>query len=318
MSEQVHPIFAVRGALKDHKRLSTWSPASPWPDAEVAFHWTNFDYPRPHIHEYWEMLVLVSGTLRHELNGKTVMLKQHQACLLRPDDCHSLHAVGSEPVIILNLMAKKEYMTQLLSIFGALTTEKVQNNEDLSFTVSEAALNKCIADTQSLQLDTTLTMEEKVGRCKVLFVNLISELMLKNIANADTQPKWLSNFLLKLSQSDLSSIAIKTDLTAESTYSYSRLVYLFKKHMGCTISQYISHLRVERAKEYLKNTNMRIIDVAAAVGCDNVTHFNRLFKKSTGLTPSQFRKENARFSNDQEEKEEKEGRKEKEDKIFRF
>lgn len=304
MSEQVHPIFAVRGALEDHQHLSTWSPASPWPDAEVAFHWTNFDYPRPHIHEYWEILVLISGSLQHEINGKTTILKQHHACLLRPEDCHK-HSCISDSVILLNMMAKKEYVDHIFSIYGDSTRSKLLDSDDLSFVVSEATLNRCVTDTQALQIDNSLSLGEKVDRCKILFATLMSELMMQNIPNSNSHPEWLSKFLLKLSQSDLSNISIKADWITETGYSYSRLIYLFKKHMGCTISQYISHLRVERAKEYLKYSNMRIIDVAAAVGCDNVTHFNRIFKRATGATPSDFRKNTTRLSDNQ-----KEGRKE--------
>lgn len=296
MPQQINPIFSVRGELKDHKYLSSWNPASPWPDAEVAFHWTNFDYPRTHIHEYWELLILVSGNLRHELNGKVTYLKQHQACLLRPEDCHSLYAADSTPVMILNFMAKKEYFAQLLDTYGQSLTERILSSEDLSFTVSETVLNKCIADTQVLQVDKSIPIEEKVSRCKILLISLISEMMMQNVTIAKSYPRWLSDFLMKLSHSDLSNIAIKTNLIEDSIYSYSRLIHLFKKHMGCTIAQYISHQRVERAKEFLKRTDMRIIDIAAAVGCDNVTHFNRIFKNATGMTPTQFRQINSRIS----------------------
>ena len=189
MPQQINPIFAVRGALKDHKYLSSWNPASPWPDAEVAFHWTNFDYPRTHIHEYWELLILVSGNLRHELNGKVTFLRQHQACLLRPEDCHSLYAVDSTPVIILNFMAKKEYMSQLLSTYGQSLTDRILSSEDLSFTVSETVLNKCIADTQVLQVDKSIPLEEKVSRCKIILISLISELMMQNVTIAKSYPR---------------------------------------------------------------------------------------------------------------------------------
>ena len=290
MSNKIQPIYAIPG--NDYKHLSEWTPASPWPDAEVAFHWANFAYPYPHIHDYWEILVLVSGTLNHEINGNTVVLKQHHACLLRPDDCHNTSEIGDTPIILLNMMAKKEYVERILSIYGDDMKERLLTKEDLSFTVSEATFNKCITDTQALQADSTLSLDEKISRCKVLFAGLVSELMMQNVSSDDTQPKWLSDFLIKLSQSDLSNVSIKDDLIADSSYSYSRLIYLFKKHMGCTISQYITQLRVERAKEYLKRSNMHIIDIAAAVGCDNVTHFNRIFKKATGVSPSEFRKKN--------------------------
>lgn len=306
MSEQIHPIFAVRGDLKDHQHVSTWTPASPWPNADVAFHWTNFDYPRAHTHEYWEILILVSGTLSHEINGIATTLTSHQAYLIRPEDCHRFYAIGDEPVIILNMMAKKTYVNQLLATYGDSIAEKIYTSKNLSFNVSDTIFNKCVIDTQVLQLDSTISIEEKVERCRILFVGLIAELMLQNISKP--KPQWLSHFLMKLSQSNLSNLSIKTDLMAESTYSYSRTICLFKKYMGCTIAQYITHLRVEQAKDYLKNTNMRIIDVSAAVGCDNVTHFNRIFKSATGITPTEFRKNNTRISGSLEKDERPAGR----------
>ena len=287
--QQINPIFAVRGELGDHEHHSTWLPTSPWPEEEIAFNWTNFDYPQAHTHDYWELLILVSGSLRHEINGKTEMLRAQQACLLRPDDCHSLHAEGTGPVIVLNFMAKGEYIEKLLAVYGQQMQERVLQSGDLSFSIPEDIFQRCVTDTQVLQVDKNLSLEQSVSRCKILFVGLISELMMQNVTIAKPYPTWLAEFLVRISHSDLSDISIKKDLTEGSGYSYSRLIYLFKKYVGCTIAQYISHQRVERAKEYLKYTDMKMIEIAAAVGCDNVTHFNRIFKAATGMSPTQFR-----------------------------
>ena len=311
--QPITPSYSIRCEQKDHQYLSKWSPASPWPDTEISFHWTNFDYPWSHIHEYWELLIIISGSVHHTINGKSTFLRKHQACLLRPTDCHSFCVADESPLIVLNFMIKKEYSAQLLGAYGAELTDRVLNSKDLSFTVNDNTVSKCIFDTQVLQVDKTLSKEERENRCKILFVSLFSELMMKNITIAPTYPKWLSDFLVKLSHSDLSTTSIKNDLTIDSTYGYSQLIYLFKKHMGCTIKQYISHQRIERAKELLKYSDLKIIDIAATVGCDNVSHFNRIFKAATGMTPTQFRQSVSRFSNPkQEEGEEgrKEGRKE--------
>lgn len=302
MQPQISPIFSVRGDLSTHKYVSKLETASPWQDSDVSFHWSNFDYPRQHIHEYWEILVLISGRIRHCVNGRTSVLTAHQACLLRPNDCHAFFAADDSPVIILNFMAKKEYMTKLLDTYGEELTNRLVSSEDLSFTVSKDALNKCIADTQFLQIDTRLSTDEKISRSKLLFIRLLSELMMQNVTITGSYPQWLSDFLLKLSHADLSDLHVRQALMNETPYSYSRLIYLFKQYMGCTIVQYISYLRVERAKEYLKYTNRHMIDIASLVGCDNVTHFNRIFKAATGMPPSRFRKENSNVHPDLSEK----------------
>ena len=67
------------------------------------------------------------------------------------------------------------------------------------------------------------------------------------------------------------------------------MMQLFKKTTGVTISQYINNKRLEIVKELLVDTEIKIIDIAYHVGFDNYTHFHRLFKKNTGLTPKEYR-----------------------------
>ena len=64
---------------------------------------------------------------------------------------------------------------------------------------------------------------------------------------------------------------------------------LFKKETGMCIGDYINLRRLEIAKELLASTDDKIISISSSVGFNNVTYFNRLFKKQTGLTPLQYR-----------------------------
>lgn len=64
---------------------------------------------------------------------------------------------------------------------------------------------------------------------------------------------------------------------------------LFKKETGQSITVYINEYRMAKAKRMLRGTNMKLVDVAAAVGYSSQIYFNMLFKKMFGLTPSQYR-----------------------------
>ncbi len=68
------------------------------------------------------------------------------------------------------------------------------------------------------------------------------------------------------------------------------LCAIFKKTTGTTISQYINNKRIELAKELLRKTESKVIDIAFHVGFDNLTYFYRLFKQETGCSPNAFRK----------------------------
>jgi len=68
------------------------------------------------------------------------------------------------------------------------------------------------------------------------------------------------------------------------------LSHLFKKHSGFTFKQYLILQRLSKAKELLSDTDENITRTALASGFGNVNHFIRMFKKSEGVTPYQYRK----------------------------
>jgi len=64
---------------------------------------------------------------------------------------------------------------------------------------------------------------------------------------------------------------------------------VFKQHTGETFVDYVTRIRVERARQLLGNSEFRTYEVSYMVGYSNPTYFSTLFKKVTGLTPSQYR-----------------------------
>lgn len=67
---------------------------------------------------------------------------------------------------------------------------------------------------------------------------------------------------------------------------------LFKKKTGVTIRDYILQVRMAKAKELMENPELKLQDIAIAVGYEDQAHFNRAFKNITGVSPSQYRKQN--------------------------
>lgn len=65
---------------------------------------------------------------------------------------------------------------------------------------------------------------------------------------------------------------------------------LFKKETGKNFSDYITEIRINRAKELLCREDVSISDAAEMVGYKDLKYFSRLFKKSTGINPSDYKK----------------------------
>jgi AraC-like DNA-binding protein len=64
----------------------------------------------------------------------------------------------------------------------------------------------------------------------------------------------------------------------------------FKEVTGFTFIELLNKTRIREAQRLLHETNLKIIDIAGAVGIDNVSHFGRTFKQMTGTTPVKYRK----------------------------
>ncbi len=69
----------------------------------------------------------------------------------------------------------------------------------------------------------------------------------------------------------------------------SYLLRVFKKHTGFTPLEYHNHIRCERAKELLSNTEECVSDIGETVGFVSSAHFSHVFRKMEGCTPSEYR-----------------------------
>lgn len=70
--------------------------------------------------------------------------------------------------------------------------------------------------------------------------------------------------------------------------SREHLCRVFRAETGMTIGDYLSKVRIMHACDLLRTTDSKITEIAMAVGYESLGYFNRVFKKETGMTPSEF------------------------------
>lgn len=80
------------------------------------------------------------------------------------------------------------------------------------------------------------------------------------------------------------------DVARELHVSYATFRHTFKKYTGLSPAQYFINLRLHRAKELLKSTQIPIKEISYRLHFENPEYFSTLFKKRTGVKPSIFRK----------------------------
>ena len=133
----------------------------------------------------------------------------------------------------------------------------------------------------------------------------------QTFSSFDNLKNWITDSLTYLSESRHILASQTTAVSTVKTYIESHLseeldrdtlasmVYLnadylshlFKKDTGSSLINYIIDRRIARSKELLLKGEMNIRDIAITCGFQNISYFSRQFKKSTGMTPRQFRKQ---------------------------
>jgi len=71
-----------------------------------------------------------------------------------------------------------------------------------------------------------------------------------------------------------------------STFYFCKM---FRKVTGINFTDYLSRVRIEKSKNLLLNPNLRVSEIAFEVGFQSLTHFNRVFKKILGQSPTEYR-----------------------------
>lgn len=133
-------------------------------------------------------------------------------------------------------------------------------------------------------------LDEIKAYYKQFFLNLTNLLKPQSVYGGDDVVEKIKIYMQRNYQKDLTQEFISHLFYLNRSY----LSVLFKARTGQKFIDYLNEIRVEKAKDLLKNPDRKIYQVAKSVGYDNVKYFFRIFKKKTGLTPEQYRIEYSR------------------------
>lgn len=167
---------------------------------------------------------------------------------------------------------QKELYNYLMNIFYAFINSRNINPEE----VMSVSFNQYISDLKevySVQLLYKRVMES--------YTRLVEEMTKGKAELIDKILKYLENNYEK----QLSLQVVANEFEISGTY----LSQYFKKCTGTNFVTYIRDIRVEKAKEILKNENISVSEVAQKTGFDTVNTFIRVFKMLTGVTPGEYK-----------------------------
>jgi YesN/AraC family two-component response regulator len=100
----------------------------------------------------------------------------------------------------------------------------------------------------------------------------------------------ISNTVIEYMKEHIEGKLVVDDICKELHYNRSYIYRQFKKTTGSSLMSYFIKMKINRAKELIKTTDMTVSDISDALSFDNPNYFSKVFKKITGYTPSAYKK----------------------------
>ena len=101
--------------------------------------------------------------------------------------------------------------------------------------------------------------------------------------------RMIDNVLSEIREHYMEDISL-TSLSAKYNISMGHLSTLIKEQLSVNFSDYIASLRIQRAKELLRDDSLSIQEISEIVGYNDYFYFTKVFKKVEGISPSKYRK----------------------------
>lgn len=230
----------------------------------------NFSFP-PHLHQCFEIIVVLSGKMDVTVDNKSFNLQKGQAVMIFPNQIHSLASSESQHILCIfspNLV--KSYFTKI----SDRTPENCKFHPDGYLVTALESLSATASSTEKkgvlyslcAQFDKTATYKKKTLDNDDLLYRIF--LFVEGNFNGDCSLNYMSK---------------------QIGYDYSYLSRYFKKTIGIPFNSYVTHYRLSHACYLMESTQMPVVECAFDSGFASLRSFNRCFKEQFNLTPTQYR-----------------------------
>ena len=250
-----------------------------------------------HWHDEFEIIYVRSGFLAVSISGESYIGKTGDAFVVSPGN---LHLMGSQTGTV-------DYYTFLFPLkYISFRTDDMLD-EKLLEPLNSGHLMICprVKDTAKELCEQLIEIyeakkdesESKITtqvRTKIILLQFILEMWKKGfvIENDTSGRNTVEKEMVSYIQQNFTGKISLREFGEQFHLSEKYISRYFKEHFHITLSQYVTYLRLEHAKQLLQDTDIPVTDVAMQSGYQNVSYFIRSFQRAYAVSPLKYRKNN--------------------------
>ena len=256
------------------------------------------DFPL-HRHNYVEMMIVLSGSITHRIDGKPFTLSTGEVLIMNKHVSHSVERSGKDDIGV-NIIMSDRFIYGVTSelagtVFSSLIKENAKQNGAPIYLAFRTGGRKYLENAiENLLFELTVRGED-VGVMSGTVSLLLRYLSLEN-------DELLIHGNVKTDKDDARRLDVlsyvKSNYRTASLTELSEKLYLtvpylskvIKDSFGKSFKELVVDERMERARTAIEETALPIGDIIRSVGYENESYFHREFKKRYGTTPLAIRK----------------------------
>ena len=243
-------------------------------DFAASFYNGDSGFPS-HLHRFYEMIVSFNDGTIVKIDGIPYKMNKNDVILIKPYQIHEITNAASRFVYLFSP-----------DLIPAISDDFI-NHELTSPLVSYKG---DFPEFLMIDLENASNILEKKGvlylLCSCFFQNIDF-----NSKTKKTKDKILLQKVFDFIDDNVSKACRIDDLSAALKRAPSYLSRVFSSNVGIPYGEYVRRIKINRACNFLENTDDTVIEITGKCGYDSLTSFNRAFKSVTGVTPTDYRRE---------------------------
>ena len=248
-----------------------------------------------HWHDELEIIYVKSGFLTVNISGENYIGKPGDAFVVSPGN---LHFMGSQTgtVDYFTFLFPLKYIAfrsdDMLDdkLIEPLNSGHLMISPEIKDTVKEQCEQLAgVYAAENDESESKITVQIKK---KIILLQFIHELWKKGfiVENDTTGRNTVEKEMVSYIQQNYTGKILLREFGEQFHLSEKYISRYFKDHFHITLSQYVTYLRLEHAKQMLQETDISVTEVAMQSGYQNISYFIRSFKKTYGVSPLKYRK----------------------------
>lgn len=267
----------------------------------VTIHYYEFDRNfvfHGESHNFWEMVYVDKGTVGIKRDDEYITLKQGEIVFHCPDEFHSIKALDSSPNFFVISFVCDSPMMQYFEKYQ--TTLNKDLRSFISAIIKESELIYSIPknkpDLKKLKRKENAPFggEQLIKTyLEQLLILLVRDITKRGKIDIFPSKESMENHLVteikRYIEDHLENTIRVSDICEKFGYSKSYLSKLFHQQCGETLASYTMHMKIRRAKQLIREDNLNFAQISSLLDFDNPQYFSRVFKRMTGMTPTEFK-----------------------------